>query len=265
MQPGFSAPGSPELLPTLPSPAPGGSPLMTSARPSFPSLGEAGQRKVTLHQENADAMEILTGLLRMGKASYLIGGEARPGRKISIHFNETPLEDALSAVAEAAGIRYRLHGDVILLSSDPGQVLYVSGPNTAPTLAWHYNNRLSGGESGYPTAPSADLRLHSRVRTPSIDVAAATKSLRLQMENLTVGELIPRLGKSASPLDEPSAWMYLKRSGGKPVPTLRLTGPKDGRVLMIHGEPDNVDQFADEVRALDRKPSKPAPKGKAPL
>ena len=125
-------------------------------------LGEVGKRRVTLNREDANPREAILDLLKQTDANYVIRGvdegvvrekradPASPGGSptgsdlenrrdslfgrlsVSFHFNNVTLEEALGAVAEAAGLQYTVRGNIILLS--PGRTLFPAEARTFFTV-----------------------------------------------------------------------------------------------------------------------------------
>ncbi|MBW3623100.1 MAG: hypothetical protein KY468_06770 [Armatimonadetes bacterium] len=242
----------------------------TALRPSgatpYPSLGALGSRKVTVHRDNVEAMDALGEMLQSADASYVIGGEPGRGRRVSVHFNDTPLEDALAAVSEAAGLRYHLRGNVIVFSSAMLNPYYSTLPATPSTGNYRISTTNPDSRIRFP-GPHANgtvLFYESKLR----ESAGDEKRARLYLQNMTVQDLLGRLDPAPIALTAPDTWATLEFVGKEPQPVLKLEGPVRGRSLDVRGKPESVDQFIRAAGALDLKSSSPGaprrPAGKTP-
>jgi hypothetical protein len=81
-----------------------------------PDLGDLGRRAVTFRSEKGDAAQVVQDLLKKAGASYVIAGDIAKGRPITCNFNNTPLQDALGAIMDAAGLDYRVRDNILILT-----------------------------------------------------------------------------------------------------------------------------------------------------
>jgi hypothetical protein len=243
-----------------------------------------GRRKVTFHRDAVDAMEALTGLLKAANASYVIGEGAQRGRKVSVHFNDTPLEDGLGAVAEAAGLTYHLRGNVIIFSQNPASVFFSSRPGDVfPTAVpvFKTDNRFNGGKGAFafPGSDSTAFKIYTDgvpglkgskepflLNGPDLKVYTdrgvllkpgvenrntVRKRVRIQLQNVTVGNALKRMKKFAR-AEGKGQGVWIDRESETTARGVQVDGDPSGRTLDIEGEPGAVDAFVKAVQDLDR-------------
>ncbi|MBW3623102.1 MAG: hypothetical protein KY468_06780 [Armatimonadetes bacterium] len=95
-------------------------------------LGAVGQQKISLETDRTEPWDAILNLLRSSGVNYVIGGEALGGRKITARFRDVPLEEALDALADAAGLNYKLQRGIIILTASEPMALYSLRTSTAP-------------------------------------------------------------------------------------------------------------------------------------
>ncbi|MGQ9525915.1 MAG: secretin and TonB N-terminal domain-containing protein [Armatimonadota bacterium] len=203
-------------------------------RPSRPQLGEIGKKLVSLDVSRTEAAEAILNLLSAAGANYVIGGEVPTGRKVSAKLKNVPLQEALDALAEAAGLTYTLSGRVIILRpqrlSGMPPLLQIQPP--APP-------------GGVPTSPK---------RIPRPDEARSRTSARIELHHISPTQAIKLLasrgrGKSGlvAPHQEMSASLDLLEG-------FDLIADEYGGAVIASGSEQAVRQVERMLRALDVQP-----------
>lgn len=119
-------------------------------------LGPLGKQPVSLQTDRADPWDAILNLLRNAGVNYVIGGEAMGGRKITARFQDVPLEEALDALADAAGLNYTTRRGIIILSASEPRALPVYSPFGGST--GRYPNLPGVPSATVLTAPPAEVR-----------------------------------------------------------------------------------------------------------
>lgn len=225
-----------------------------------PSLGEIGKKPVSLDVTRTEAAEAVLNLLSAAGASYVIGGDVPTGRKVTAKLKNVPLEEALDALAEAAGLTYEIKGRVIILRP-VGMVVGFGLPLTTlkpPTP---------------PRAPSTKDVPQMRAPSPPMPpvppkpetkagVEKSKTSARIELRHVSPTELLKRLGAQAAP--EPTLpgrpeHQELRTEAGQvsPIPLpegLDLLRADEPNAVIASGSEEAVRQVEELLRQLDTLP-----------
>ncbi|MGC8835084.1 MAG: secretin N-terminal domain-containing protein, partial [Armatimonadota bacterium] len=208
---------------------------LPSARPS---LGEIGKKPVTLEIDRTDASEAIMNLLEAVGASYVVGGDIPAGRRITARFRNVPLQDALDALAEAAGLSYSLKGNVIVLRATG----FLSVTTTPPLGI--------GPPMSLPPTPPAKPKLNQPKPQPQTKPqskpGAGQKSSSLSEKSSTTSFI------ALSHTSAPEVLQRLSTQSTKLPPGLEVVAAApDGNAVVARGTRDALQELRKAIAALD--------------
>jgi len=222
-----------------------------------PDLGEIGKRPVSLDVTRTEAAEAILNLLSAAGANYVIGGDVPTGRKVTAKLKNVPLEEALDALAEAAGLTFGIRGRIIILR--PAGWVGVGPPYVALEVPKPPQPPAVRPQPPKAPAPPSPPKPESRA-----DAERSRASTRIELRYVSPTEVIRRLGTQAMP-ESVSASRAEQVFGGAPRqgrsgPVLPqgldlLTADEPGNAIIASGSEEAVRQVEQMLRALDRQPA----------
>jgi type II secretory pathway component GspD/PulD (secretin) len=206
-----------------------------SAAPSRPSIGEAGRRKVTMDLTNVEVGRALQALSDSG-ASYVIEGDIPSDRRVTLHLKDVPLDDAVAAVADAAGLAYSVRGNVVVFRQDEFHRALDPLLRTLPAPPKPPIDKPNGEPSANPTA------------APSQDGSTLTQFFALRY--VRAQDLLRSLGVRAQP-DQAVTGEELRHL---PKGIQMATALGSSNQLLVVGTPESVRELGHLIQGIDVAP-----------
>lgn len=214
-----------------------------------PNLGEIGKKPVSLDVTRTEAAEAVLNLLSAAGASYVIGRDVPTGRKVTAKLKNVPLEEALEALAEAAGLTYTIRGRVIILR--PAGVVSLPMAEIPPIQLQPMKPapKAPGPPSPFKLEPKAEAE---KSRT----------SARIELRHVSPTEILKRLGVQAAPepilLGRPERQDSRSEAGQvPPIPLpqgLDLLRAEEPNAVIASGSEEAVRNVEQLLRQLDTQP-----------